>query len=193
MPHPVTLILFAIACFFSRAVVASTESEQVVGPIQKSDLDGSLSLGVLSTTGNTDTSTFKARLELKKNLTDWLHYLEMDGLYKEGSVVNDLGDRIRETTAQKYFISFQSAYKLRTEDETVFMIGSYTRDKFSGFDYQGTIATGYGNSLFRTDKNYLKINIGPGFHAYKTRTDDPLTAIEVVKHPVIYLSCRYYY
>jgi putative salt-induced outer membrane protein len=115
-------------------------------------------LGVIATTGNTDSSALKGRATVKQDFRTWKNKYEFDALYKR-----DKHDGENETTAQKIFLSAQSDYKLSDENTSVFIFGSYTDDRFSGYDYQNTLAVGYSRRLFSDQHSFLDYNIGPGY------------------------------
>lgn len=64
-------------------------------------------LGVILTTGNTETASFKGKVALKHETQNWENEYLFDSLYKEDRLDND-GVKETEVTAEKYFISAQS-------------------------------------------------------------------------------------
>ena len=129
-------------------------------------------VGFLTTTGNTESSTLKSKIDAKKEFTKWLHHLVLDALYKEDSIVDDEGESQTETTAEKYFASLQSDYKLGKENASLFVFASYTDDRFSGFDFQATVALGYSDAIYKTDSSHLTYNIGPGYTVNQLEATD---------------------
>ena len=114
---------------------------------------GEAELGATLTTGNTETSSVKGRLNLKHELGDWENQYLLEGLYKEDTNV---------VTAKRYFAGAQGNYKL---DDTnyLFANANYEVDPFTGYDYKITGAAGYGHRFFETDKTFLDAEIGPGY------------------------------
>ncbi|WP_075185394.1 DUF481 domain-containing protein [Teredinibacter haidensis] len=122
-------------------------------------------VGTLLTSGNTDSTTFKGKLNINHDLNNWLNNYVVEGLYSENeATIGEGPDAITESqvTAEKYFLSAQSDYKLNQEHRGLFMYGSYEDDKFSGYEYQGTIAGGYSDRLFETENTSLDFSAGPG-------------------------------
>lgn len=119
-------------------------------------------LGVIATSGNTDSTSLKGKVTINQDLENWKNNYQLDALYKKDEVEID-GVEEEQTTAQKLFVSAQGDYKLSQEHSALFVYGSYTDDKFSGFDYQSTVAVGYSDQLFSTEKSFLNYNIGPGY------------------------------
>ncbi len=128
-------------------------------------------LGVISTTGNTETSSLKGRIEHKQDLTKFRNHFIADALYKEDQIEAEIdGETYTQNvkTAEKYFLSAQSDYKLDSEHKGLFVFGSYEEDKFSGYEYQSTLAVGYSDRLFDYDRSFLDYSVGPGVSFTKT-------------------------
>lgn len=71
---------------------------------------------------------------------------------------------------KKFFLSAQSDYKLSSNNTSVFVYGSYTDDRFSGYEYQNTVSVGYSARLFADESSFLDYSVGPGYSF--TKTDD---------------------
>lgn len=138
-------------------------------------------LGVLITSGNTDSTAAQFKLDAKQNLEHWKNNYIFEGLYKEDEVeVTEGGQVVRQSqkTADRLFASAQSDYKLDSKHKGVFVYASYEDDKFSGFDYQATLAVGYSDRLFETEKSWLDYSVGPGF--VLARTEETLDALGAI-------------
>ena len=120
---------------------------------QDSDYDASISLGYVATSGNTDTQTFNTEFLLTWDTANWTHNLKFQGL---GSSEDG------ETTAERYYLENKSDYNL---DETQYLYGkgTYTDDRFSGFDYQASVSAGYGRHLYTTDRLTIQGYGGLGY------------------------------
>lgn len=143
-------LVFAIPSLYAAEILPQRQSLE--------PLSMEVQLGVIATTGNTDSSALKGRATIKQDFRIWKNKYELDALYKR-----DKHDGENKTTAQKIFLSAQSDYKLSAENTSVFVFGSYTDDRFSGYDYQNTIAVGYSRRLFSDQNSFLDYNIGPGY------------------------------
>ncbi|MGL5048733.1 MAG: DUF481 domain-containing protein [Shewanella sp.] len=142
---------------------------------------GEAELGATLTTGNTDTSSFKGRLNFKHELGDWQNKYLLEALYKE-----DTGS----VTAKRYLAGAQGNYKM-TERSYLFANGNYEVDPFTGYDYTLSGAAGYGYRLYDTGKTFLDVEAGPGY-LYQRLVDTEQALIEsddtndsVVAHGVI--------
>jgi len=154
-PAVIFLALLATPCIASNTIK------------EKKPFEAEAEVGALATSGNTKSTAFKGKLDITHDLLNWRNNYSIEGMYKENEVeIEDStsGDIYTEnqTTQEKYFISGQAKYKLNEEYRGLFIFGSYEKDKFSGYDYQGTFASGYSNRLFETDTTYLDYNFGPG-------------------------------
>lgn len=130
-------------------------------------------LGVLLTSGNTDSTALKAKLDAKHDMTRWRNHYVLEALYKEDEVTSERdGVEVEEsqTTAEKYFASAQADYKLDSKHSALFVFGSYDEDKFSGYDFQAAVAAGYADRLFQGDSSFLDYSVGPGMSF--SRTDE---------------------
>jgi putative salt-induced outer membrane protein YdiY len=116
-------------------------------------LAGEAELGATLTTGNTDTSSFKARLALKQELGDWENEYVFEGLYKEDT---------EEVTAKRYFLGVQGDYQIN-DVSYLFANTNYEVDPFTGYDFTSTTSAGYGHRFIDTDRMSLKAEAGPGY------------------------------
>jgi putative salt-induced outer membrane protein len=125
-------------------------------------------LGVIFTTGNTETTSFKGKISAHQELEMWSNDYLAEALYKEDQVTNDVGEDISQTTAQKYFLSGQGNYKLQDPNHRIFAFASYEDDKFSSYDYQSTIAAGWSQKLWDDASSKFEYSVGPGYSFNKT-------------------------
>ena len=128
-------------------------------------------VGALLTSGNTDSTALAAKLNIKQNLTNWRTNYIAEALYKEDDVeqiTDGVATEDSQVTAERYFASAQADYKLNEEHRGLFLFGSYEEDKFSGYEYQASIAAGYSDRLFKSPYSYLDYSIGPGMSFSRT-------------------------
>ncbi len=154
--------IYAVALLPALACNAFAEEDK--------KLNAELEIGVIATSGNTETQSYKSKLDVKHELTNWRNHYILEGLYKRDKVDVDNDGTITQensTTAEKYFASAQGDYVLNKKHAALFIYGEYDKNRFSGFDYQYTIALGYSNRLFTRDNSYLAYNIGPGMTSDK--------------------------
>ncbi len=124
-----------------------------VSAVQAEPIKGEAELGLVATSGNSDTQTINAKLGLSKDTEKWTHKADLAAL-------NNASDD--ETTAEKYSLGWQSDRKL-DDVSFLYVIASYEDDRFSGFDYQATVGAGYGYKAINDEKCVLTLEIGPGY------------------------------
>jgi len=115
--------------------------------------EGSVALGYVGTTGNTETTTVNTDILLTYRVNRWTHNGKFQGL----AAIED-----EVTQAERYYLEGKSDFAL---DENQFLFGklSYTDDRFSGYDYQAAASAGYGRYFIRQDTLQLQGFLGAGY------------------------------
>jgi len=160
------LIYIALA-----AVPLMAQAEEAASP-----WDVEVDLGIINTTGNTETSSFQGKVDAKQKVGVWKNQYIVSGLYKKDQVLNDLGEKSKETTAEKYFGSLKSAYQLGEEQSYLFGYTSYTNDKFGAYETYTTVALGYGDWIFSSPKVQWFVEAGPGYFEGKKPLEEGAAA-----------------
>jgi len=109
-------------------------------------------LGGTMTTGNTDTSTLKAKVDVIHNLENWKNNYYFDTLYSKDD---------DEKTASRWAIGAKGSYILN-EKSSLFVLAEYEQDEFSGYDSVGSLAAGYSRNFYKTETVTFDGDIGPG-------------------------------
>lgn len=122
--------------------------------------------GLVVAAGNTNTSTMTAKINTSQELKHWSYQVISDLLYKRSTTEID-GEDVKATSAQKMFFSTQLDYKLEDPSNRIFIYGEYEDRRFSGFDYQSSVAAGWTSRLWRDEISELKYSIGPGYTVSK--------------------------
>jgi len=123
-------------------------------------LDGEF--GLISASGNTDATSLKGKLFATHETEQWSNQYEVEGLYTRSQRINK--DSEKRTTAQRIYMSGHADYKLLNPDQRIFLFADYEDDRFSAFDYQASIATGWASLKWRDDASSFRYSIGPGFN-----------------------------
>ena len=135
----------------------------------------STELGVIATSGNTETTSIQAKIDAKQTTERWHNHYVLTALFKEDQVTQEDGSKIKEKTAEKYFGSAKAAYQLQREHSNLFLYGAHTDDQFGAYRRYSTVALGYGDRLFDGETMHLDVEIGPGyFRAEKVLADESL-------------------
>ena len=153
-------LLLAIA---GTCVAASAIAQDEPKPFT---MDGEF--GLIVTTGNTETTSATAGITAQQELENWSNDYQIEGLYKQETVIQD-GEEVERTSAQKFFASAQGNYKLENPDHRLFAFSSYEDDRFSNFAYQATLAGGWSQKMWETEKTAFEYSVGPGYSWAETQ------------------------
>ncbi|MBK7250523.1 MAG: DUF481 domain-containing protein [Gammaproteobacteria bacterium] len=122
--------------------------------------------GFVMARGNTDTDAANAKLEIARKLDRWKHTFGLAGLYARSGEM---------TTAQRWDTRWQTDYDFTAR---LFGFGAarYEKDRFSGFDYQASLAAGVGYRLIDEDATKLTAQVGAGYRGLREELliKDPL-------------------
>jgi putative salt-induced outer membrane protein YdiY len=135
-------------------------------------------LGMIVTSGNTETTTFQGKMDATQDLEMWKNQYVISALFKEDEITQADGTKETEKIAEKISGSVKSAYKLNKDNANLFIFGSHTDDKFGAYTKYSTLAVGYGDRLFETDTMQLDVEIGPGYYWSEQELDDGTTVEE---------------
>ncbi|AMQ88342.1 MULTISPECIES: DUF481 domain-containing protein [Marinobacter] len=125
---------------------------------------GEAELGVLVTSGNTEETKVNGRLGLQHETQTWRNTGEFSSRYTETE---------DQTTAEEYKAALEADYKF-DDNQYWFVRGSYEDDRFSGYDFESTLTTGYGNRVWQAgDRSFLDLSVGGGYRYNKLRQENP--------------------
>jgi putative salt-induced outer membrane protein len=126
--------------------------------------------GLVSARGNTHTDSANAKFDIADELEQWKHSVGFSGVY----AADVLG-----TTTQRWEVHQQSDYKY-TVKTFAFESLRYEDDRFSGFEYQSTVALGIGHHFIDTEKTKLDAQIGAGYKVFRTRDSFAADGVTIV-------------
>jgi putative salt-induced outer membrane protein len=132
-------------------------------------------LGLVATSGNTDTENLKFRADSLANLDKFLHNVHFDSL----RATTD-----GEITAQKLYAFYQADYNIG-ENRSMFGRVSYDNDRLSGFNYQADMTVGYSQRLFTTEAMRLTGAAGAGMRITEFDSGDQQ------EEPIVRLAAVY--
>ena len=130
---------------------------------------GSVALGYLETSGNTDTSSSNAKVLLGYKSGSWQDSLLFQALRAESNGV---------LTAETVEGNGQTDYNF-TDKDYVFGNLDYLRDRFSGYEHRTSEVFGLGRRLLASDTQQLDTQFGVG--ARQTRYTDQTRKSEAVE------------
>jgi putative salt-induced outer membrane protein len=140
--------------------------------VEPFSMDGEF--GFIATTGNTETTSIKGRLSAHQELPHWSNDYTIEALYKKDEISG-----VEQTTAQKYFLSAQGNYKLENPDHRLFGFTSYEDDRFSSFNYQATLASGWSQKMWEDETSQFSYSVGPGYSFAETNEDEEQNSLIV--------------
>jgi len=128
----------------------------------------SAELGFLYLTGNTHSRDFKTGVNFRFEQGLWSNSLNANLLVKKTEVENEIspGEVVKNfnTTEQKWKVEAKTKYFINSITQN-YIYGdiSYEEDRFSGFDSQSSISSGWGRRWYETKMTSIFADIGPGF------------------------------
>jgi putative salt-induced outer membrane protein len=141
---------FAAATLFAAALAALPAHAEWTGKGEA---------GLVIASGNTETTTANAKLQLANEIDKWKHQFGGSGLYASS---DDEG-----VTARRWELFEESDYNFSPR---TFWFGAarYEDDAFSGFEYQATVSTGLGRKFIDTDVTKFTGTAGVGYKFFET-------------------------
>ena len=125
--------------------------------------DMSAELGILITSGTTQSTSFLAKANANHEWQNWRMQYSFNALYKKDDVYDaEQQKEVFKTSAEKYIFNLQADYEL-TDTDAVFGFYSYTDDRFAAYVEYATIVAGYSFRAVNEDDMVLDLNIGPGY------------------------------
>lgn len=133
----------------STALLFSPVAHAAAG---ESTWSGEAELGLVTTSGNTETTTSNFKSKLENEREKWHHLLKLETLHASNKDTN---------TAERYLLTGKSNYKINA-DSYAFGRINYEDDRFSGFEYRASETIGYGRHLIKNATLKLDVEGGPG-------------------------------
>lgn len=162
----------------SMLLVAANSNVIAQQPAPVKRWSGDLEFGYLDTSGNTEETSITGKADVNWEKDEWRNKILFNSL---NSIANN------ERSAEKYSLSNLLAYQFN-EFDYAFGYAAYEDDRFSGFDYQATVAAGYGRRLLNDEIMQWDVEIGPGYRI--TRVDENSTS-EDAEDVIIRLYTNY--
>lgn len=138
---------------------AATLADAVPGE-GKLGWDGEAELGVVNTSGNSETSTVNAKFSVVNERRKWRNTFHTEYL---------LASDTEQTTAERFVAEGATNYKLSEHSYLLVLNLRYVKDRFAGIDRRLTESMGYGH-IFNWD--HMKLNLEGGLGARQTNYVD---------------------
>lgn len=143
-------------------VSAALVTTQVKAVENDSPWSSTAELGLITTTGNTETQTITLKIGVTHEEDVWRHTGNFEGY----GVSSEDSSGVNKVSAERYKLLGKSDYKFNEHDYAFGSIG-LEDDRFSGFEYESTISGGYGRKLVNRDDVSIDVEIGPGVRLFK--------------------------
>jgi putative salt-induced outer membrane protein len=127
-------------------------------------VQGEVTLGYLSTKGNTDTASANATFALIYTLTHWTHTFALRANSAEAD-----GDR----TAEAYAAGYKGKRQIDDGKSYIFTALDWRHDRFSAYEEEVSESAGYGRTLLQRGNSTLNGEIGAGLRQATPITGPP--------------------
>jgi putative salt-induced outer membrane protein len=146
----------ALAALLPAAAAAqqdgAAQADAEPGMMQYPVIAGSVSIGSIATSGNTDSTSTTANAETEFEYEHWRHTLALS-VHRASEDDQDTADRAAA--------SLQTDYKF-SERSYLFAVGRYMKDDFGAFERRTSVAAGIGRRFIATDTVKLALEAGAG-------------------------------
>jgi putative salt-induced outer membrane protein YdiY len=139
---------------------------------------GDVELGLVLSSGNTESTAIRANAELQHEMKDFRNKYLIQTLFQRNSQFDrENNSKTSNTTGQRLNLVGQSNYKFYRSEFSIFGRGAYLNDRFGAFREQASIAAGSAMRIYEEGDNYWDIETGPGFAHQETSDGDRSTGI----------------
>jgi putative salt-induced outer membrane protein len=145
--------LLAVAVGATGVPATAAANQAPATEVADTGWKGSVELGLAVSRGNTDSQILRSRLGLARSDERGKHEVGLSFLYGEQDGVE---------SAYRYEAFGRSNRRLGEHHE-IFASARTERDHVAAYEYQSTIAFGYGNQVSRSEATQLGFEIGPGY------------------------------
>ncbi len=161
-------VLVVVSILFSGAAHSQAGSP----PVEESPWSGSASLGFLSTSGNTNTTSYNTSFDISYAINKWTHAV---------NAAANGADESEMVTAEAYQADWKSSYDFR-EHDYLFGLVAWRKDRFSGVNEQLSESIGYGRRIIDTPAHLLNAEIGAGYLLNNEMGDFAIVFSYTVRH-----------
>jgi putative salt-induced outer membrane protein YdiY len=152
----------AVAALVATASMGSYAAEE------KSDSKwtADVAAGMVLERGNTDSNSVNGNFNAAHEGDLWRNTMKLEASNKEErtDVAGYPGLSKYVRTDERYYGLYQLDRKFNSHSANyLFNVGTYEKDAFSGFQYQGTYAVGLGRRWIDAEKHTLDAELGPGY------------------------------
>ncbi|MFT6269247.1 MAG: putative salt-induced outer membrane protein YdiY [Alphaproteobacteria bacterium] len=145
-------------------------------------------VGVLSTSGNTDTSIVKLAIESNHEMTNWSNRYETQFLSRTNTIRSNTA--ASETETSRIEVSAQFDYKLVQPNNRLFAYVEYDDNQFNRLRDQATVVIGWSQVAWKEENSEFRYSIGPGYsHLRQTRNNT--TIEEMIVRGTLFYNLKF--
>lgn len=137
-------------------------------------------LGYSGVSGNSESSSLNAAVDLGKTYGKWSHAFGVDAFFSESKADKDSD---KESTAERYGADYKANYAFNKHDY-VFGTVAYQKDLFGGVNEKWLEAIGYGRRIIDLPAHTLNGEVGIGARQ-ETSQPDPVTGVETKNNEAV--------
>lgn len=153
-------MILTASSFTTKADSGNYELEPL---FKDKDWKMSAELGVLLTSGNTNSTSFLGKFGASHEWQEWRFQYNFSGLFKQNEEYDAEQEKdVLRTTAERYAFDAQGNVSL-SDTNGVFAFFSHVDDKFASFLEYTTIVGGYEFRAIYKRNMTLDLNLGPGY------------------------------
>jgi putative salt-induced outer membrane protein len=142
---------------------------------------GEATAGLVRTSGNSDSTTANARLQVVYTAGRWRNTFDT-GLIKTEQVSQATG--LEEVTAERYFVGNKADFSL-TERDYVFVALEYEKDLVGPIRQRTSETAGYGRKVLTGPEHRLELELGAGARQTETQVVIPSAPVAVEDEDLI--------
>jgi len=142
---------------------------------------GDVQFGYVATSGNTETTNLNGKFNIEKTYEKWIHLFSAAAFSTSDN---------EQTTAERFKLEYQADRKY-SDTKYFFLNSTYEEDKFSGYDYQATLAGGYGQRLYDANKMTFDAEVGAGMRQSELEPDPVTGNVIEESEGMIRLAAKY--
>jgi putative salt-induced outer membrane protein len=147
----------------AKVVFAKNRNFELEPMFKDKNWDMSAELGVLLTSGNTNSTSFLAKANASHEWREWRFKYDFNALLKRDDVFDaEKGKEVFRTSAEQYIFKLQSDYEF-TATNSAFGFFSHTDDRFASYVDYTILVVGYSFRALKNKKMLLDLNLGPGY------------------------------
>ncbi|GAA5217226.1 DUF481 domain-containing protein [Corallincola platygyrae] len=154
--------LFSLCSFPTHADLWSPlDDEYSDEELSRRGFAGSVEVGLNNSTGNTETTSYRSRIEVDHFMIGWRNNYAFESDFKKDD----------ESTSQERYKFTLKTQREWNDLEYTFGLADYENDRFNGLRDLITVSAGYGWRAWQADIAYLDLEAGPGYRRNDVEKD----------------------